>query len=83
MKVVVKLYKRKDKKRMKVCAWNIGMAATIPSNHGYKLLDWVIDEIVREQPDCIVLTEFVAARGMVSINDLSTSYLFHLLCEYL
>lgn len=49
---------------MKVYAWNIGMAATIYSNNGYKLLDWVIDEIVMEQPDCIVLTEFVVARGI-------------------
>lgn len=77
MKVVVKLYKRKDKKRMKVCAWNIGMAATIPSNHGYKLLDWVIDEIVREQPDCIVLTEFVAARGIEHYFDVLEKNHYH------
>ena len=48
---------------MKVYEWNIGMSATIPSNNGYNLLPWVIDEILDEEPDCIVLTEFVIAKG--------------------
>lgn len=49
---------------MKVYEWNIGMAATIPSNNGHKLLDWVIDEIIKDNPDCIILTEFVVAKGI-------------------
>ena len=49
---------------MKLYAWNIGMAATMPSNNGYDLNAWVIDEISEEKPDCFVLTEFVVSRGM-------------------
>lgn len=49
---------------MKVYEWNIGMAATIPSNNGYTLLPWVIDEIIKEKPDCIILTEFVVSKGL-------------------
>lgn len=49
---------------MKIYEWNIGMAATIPSNKGYQLLSWVIDEIVKDEPDCIVLTEFVVSKGI-------------------
>ena len=52
------------KQDMKLYAWNIGMAATIPSNNGYDLNAWVIDEISEEKPDCFVLTEFVVSRGM-------------------
>lgn len=48
---------------MKIYEWNIGMSATIPSNNGYNLLSWVIDEILDEEPDCVVLTEFVIAKG--------------------
>ena len=33
---------------MKIDEWNIGMSATIPSNNGYNLLPWVIDEILDE-----------------------------------
>ena len=32
---------------MKIYEWNIGMS-TIPSNNGYNLLPWVIDEILNE-----------------------------------
>lgn len=49
---------------MKVYEWNIGMAATIPSNNGYTLLPWVINEIIKDEPDCIILTEFVVAKGI-------------------
>lgn len=49
---------------MKIYEWNIGMAATIPSNNGYRLLPWIIDEILKDKPDCIVLTEFVVAKGI-------------------
>lgn len=49
---------------MKIFEWNIGMAATIPSNGGYKLHEWIIDEILKEEPDCVVLTEFVVSRGI-------------------
>lgn len=49
---------------MKVYLWNIGMAATIPSNNGYTLLPWVIDEIITDNPDCIILPEFVVAKGI-------------------
>lgn len=44
--------------------WNIGMAATIPSNQGYGFNGWIIDEIIKDEPDCIVLTEFVVSRGI-------------------
>lgn len=40
------------------------MAATSPSNNGYVLLPWVIDEIIKDNPDCIILTEFVVAKGL-------------------
>lgn len=49
---------------MRIYEWNIGMAATIPSNNGYNLKSWVIDEIIKDQPDIIVLTEFVVSRGI-------------------
>lgn len=49
---------------MKTYEWNIGMAATIPSNNGYNLKSWVIEEIIKDQPDIIVLTEFVVSRGI-------------------
>jgi len=49
---------------MKVFEWNIGMAATIPSNQGYNLLPWIIEEILKEEPDGIVLTEFVVSKGI-------------------
>ena len=49
---------------MKIYEWNIGMAATIPSNNGYNLKSWVIEEIIKDQPDIIVLTEFVVSRGI-------------------
>ncbi len=56
---------------MKIYEWNIGMAATIPSNQGYILMHWVIDEIIKDNPDCIVLTEFVVSKGMdYYINEL-------------
>ena len=40
------------------------MAATIPSNNGYNLKSCVIEEIIKDQPDIIVLTEFVVSRGI-------------------
>lgn len=49
---------------MKIYEWNIGMAATITSNNGYNLKKWIIEEIIKEQPDCIVLTEFVVSKGI-------------------
>ena len=49
---------------MRIYEWNIGMAATIPSNNGYNLKSWVIEEIIKGQPDIIVLTEFVVSRGI-------------------
>lgn len=49
---------------MKIYEWNIGMAAAIPSDKQYLLNKWVIDEVVSEKPDCIVLTEFVLAKGI-------------------
>lgn len=49
---------------MKIYEWNIGMAATIPSNRGYNLNGWIIDEIIKDEPDCIILTEFVVSRGI-------------------
>ena len=49
---------------MRIYEWNIGMAATIPSNNGYNLKSWVIEEIIEDQPDIIVLTEFVVSRGI-------------------
>jgi endonuclease/exonuclease/phosphatase family protein len=49
---------------MRIYEWNIGMAATIPSNNGYNLKSWVIEEIIKDQPDIIVLTEFVVSRGI-------------------
>lgn len=49
---------------MKIYEWNIGMAATIPSNNGYALKSWIIDEIIKDDPDCIVLTEFVVSSGI-------------------
>ena len=49
---------------MKIYEWNIGMAAAIPSNNHFLLNKWVIDEVIREEPDCIVLTEFVIAKGI-------------------
>ena len=49
---------------MRIYEWNIGMAATIPSNHGYNLKSCVIEEIIKGQPDVIVLTEFVVSRGI-------------------
>ena len=49
---------------MKIYEWNIGMAAAIPSNNHFLLKKWVIDEVIREEPDCIVLTEFVIAKGI-------------------
>lgn len=49
---------------MKIFEWNIGMAATVPSNQGYILMPWVIDEIMKNSPDCIVLTEFVVSKGI-------------------
>ena len=56
---------------MKIYEWNIGMAATIPSNQGYILIPWVIDEIIKDSPDGIVLTEFVVSKGMdYYINEL-------------
>ena len=49
---------------MKIFEWNIGMAATIPSNQGYNLLPWIIEEIIKEEPDGIILTEFVVSKGI-------------------
>ena len=49
---------------MRIYEWNIGMAATIPSNNRYNLKSWVIEEIIKGQPDIIVLTEFVVSRGI-------------------
>ncbi len=49
---------------MKIYEWNIGMAATIPSNNGYSLKRWIIDEIIKDKPDGIVLTEFVVSIGI-------------------
>ncbi len=49
---------------MEIREWNIGMAATIPSNGGYILSSWIIDKITEKNPDCIVLTEFVVSKGI-------------------
>lgn len=49
---------------MKIYEWNIHMSATIPSNNGYCLKPWVIEEITKEGPDCFVLTEFVVSTGI-------------------
>ena len=67
---------------MKIYEWNIGMAATIPSNQGYILMPWVIDEIIKDNPDCIVLTEFVISIPFLLgiffsfLSGLINSYLF-------
>ena len=49
---------------MKIFEWNIGMAATIPSNSNRRLNGWIVDEITKGGPDCIVLTEFVVSPGI-------------------
>jgi len=49
---------------MDIREWNIGMAATIPSNKGYELQPWIINEITKGEPDCIVLTEFAVSKGI-------------------
>lgn len=40
------------------------MAATIPSNSNRRLNGWIVDEITKGGPDCIVLTEFVVSPGI-------------------
>lgn len=48
---------------MKIYEWNIGMAATFSCNNGFPIQPWVIDEITTDEPECIVLTEFVVSKG--------------------
>lgn len=48
---------------MNIYEWNIRMAATFPCNNGYAIQTWVVDEILKDEPDCIVLTEFVVSKG--------------------
>lgn len=62
---------------MKIYEWNIGMASTIPSNQGYNLKGWIIDEIIKDEPDCIVLTEFVVSRGIEYFFDMLEKNNYH------
>ena len=48
---------------MNIYEWNIHMAATFPCNNGYVIQTWVADEIFKDEPDCVVLTEFVVSKG--------------------
>ena len=52
------------KNEIRIYEWNIHMSATIPSNQGYILQPWVVDEIIKDTPDIIVLTEFVVSKGL-------------------
>lgn len=48
---------------LSVREWNIRGAAALPWNNGYELKNWIADEIVKDVPDIIILTEFVVAKG--------------------
>ena len=48
---------------MKIYEWNIHMAATFSCNKGYSIKAWIADEILCDNPDVIVLTEFVVSKG--------------------
>lgn len=62
--IIKKQNHKTEENNMKIYQWNIGMAAAIPSSHSCVLQKWVIDELINEKPDCIVLTEFVIAKGI-------------------
>ena len=48
---------------MKLIEWNIRGAAAFPCNNGYEIPKWVVDEVTNQEADCVVLTEFVVAKG--------------------
>lgn len=48
---------------MKLLELNVHGAAAFPCNNGYKIPKWVVDEIIKQDAECVVLTEFVVAKG--------------------
>ena len=48
---------------MKLIEWNIHGAAAFPCNNGYKIPRWTVDEIIKQDAECVVLTEFIVAKG--------------------
>ncbi len=50
-------------KKINIIEWNIHGAASLPWYNKYVIEKWVVDKILDESPDCIVLTEFVIAKG--------------------
>lgn len=50
-------------KSIKVREWNIHGAAALPWNNGYEIEPWIVNTITDGLPECIVLTEFVVAKG--------------------
>lgn len=46
-----------------ILEWNIRGAASFPWLNKYEIKTWIVDKVLDELPDCIVLTEFVIAKG--------------------
>lgn len=46
-----------------IVQWNIRGAAAIPWKKGYKIEPWIVNEILKDLPMCIVLNEFVVSKG--------------------
>lgn len=50
-------------RKFTVVEWNIRGAASLPWNNNYEIKKWVVDEILKDSPMCVVLTEFVVSKG--------------------
>lgn len=50
-------------KEFTIVEWNVRGAASLPWNNNYEIKGWVVDEILKDSPMCIILTEFVISKG--------------------
>ena len=48
---------------MKIYEWNIRGAANFSCTNNYCIPRWIVNEVLKDNPDCIVLTEFVLSTG--------------------
>ena len=49
--------------KLTVVEWNIRGAASFPWHNDYEIENWVVDEILKDLPMCVTLTEFVISKG--------------------
>lgn len=53
---------------MKLIEWNIHGAAAFPCNNGYKIPKWVVEEIIKQDAECVGLPEHAIFKVDVDVS---------------